>query len=51
MKQTFSAIAIAMNYLEGAVNMRKSNIVENCTHIEFRSKEVQAPFGLCKIPV
>ncbi|PAV61367.1 hypothetical protein WR25_26375 [Diploscapter pachys] len=44
------SIAIAMNHLEGTVNVEKNNAIEHCEHIKFDNPVVKPPMGLCKIP-
>ncbi|PAV77465.1 hypothetical protein WR25_22613 [Diploscapter pachys] len=44
------SVAVALNYYEGIVRDKASFAVENCTHIDFGSKEIKAPFGWCKMP-
>ena len=50
-RHIFSAVAVALNYYEGMTQLLVNNAVENCTHIDFGSKEVKAPYGWCKMPV
>ncbi|PAV82648.1 hypothetical protein WR25_05868 isoform C [Diploscapter pachys] len=44
------SVAVALNYYEGMTRVGASNAVENCTHVDFGSKEIKAPFGWCKMP-
>ncbi|PAV82853.1 hypothetical protein WR25_26994 [Diploscapter pachys] len=45
------SVAMALNYYEGITQVDASSAVKNCTHIDFGSKKIKAPYGWCKMPV
>ncbi|PAV57003.1 hypothetical protein WR25_01741 [Diploscapter pachys] len=44
------SVAVALNYYEGIARVGANDAVENCTHVDFGSKKIKAPFGWCKMP-
>ncbi|PAV91459.1 hypothetical protein WR25_08348 [Diploscapter pachys] len=44
------SVAVALNYYEGIARVGASNAVENCTHVDFGSKQIGVPYGWCKMP-